>query len=123
VPKVRQPDRSQSQRSSPPTPDRHQPPANGGSILDTEYRGVAFEYTWSCKLNHRWRTTASIVKTGSWCPQCATSAKMKQNHEEKLRAVAACHGGRLLSDKYLGCHRHLLWECAVGHRWSQPVVN
>lgn len=36
---------------------------------------------------------------------------------EEMHKLAASHGGRCLSDEYLGFQTKLEWQCAIGHTW------
>lgn len=51
--------------------------AKGGSLLSRRYDKSGSRYLWQCGSDpkHRWISTASSVKRGSWCPVCAGKLK------------------------------------------------
>jgi hypothetical protein len=44
--------------------------------------------------------------------------KSPAQHLEEYRAIAAEHGGELLSDRWLGSATLIRWRCAAGHEWE-----
>lgn len=42
----------------------------GGKCLTRTYRGMQWPLTWQCGHGHKWRTRASVVWRGGWCPEC-----------------------------------------------------
>ena len=42
---------------------------------------------------------------------------------DDMRTIAARHGGKCLSDAYLGGKTKLLWQCAEGHQWEAIPNN
>jgi len=43
----------------------------GGECISVAYRGALVKHWWRCSDGHEWETTPSIIKGGSWCPQCS----------------------------------------------------
>lgn len=43
----------------------------GGKCLSSKYVNVHTKLTWQCSQKHKWKASASSVKTGSWCPTCS----------------------------------------------------
>jgi len=80
---------------------------------------------WECREGHRWTARArNVAKNHWWCPRCAALVR----HDKKgrltladMQTTAAAHGGRCLSEAYLGSAVKLQWECADGHVfWQSP---
>jgi hypothetical protein len=89
----------------------------GIKLLSTEYRGTNGKLKWLCPIGHKWETTPKKIQTAATktgCPRCAGQIKTIEDMNEIVRA----HGGRCVSKKYLGLHRHLEWECREGHRFK-----
>jgi len=84
----------------------------GGRCLSKKYINATTKLNWQCKEGHRWHTTLSMIKQGTWCPYCAKVAKLTI---EEMQSLAAKHGGRCLSDKYINSSSKLSWECKEGH--------
>ena len=87
----------------------------GGECLSTTYVNSITKLRWRCGEGHEWQARPASVKYGVWCPVCAGTQKLTL---ESVREEAAKHGGKLLSDEYIGALSPLLWECAEGHRWE-----
>jgi hypothetical protein len=93
-----------------------------GKCLSITYKNNITKLRWRCKNGHEWQAVpGSIVgaryRKGSWCPICA--GKLPKNLAlEALKIVAAEHGGKLLSDRYINARTRLRWECAKGHQWE-----
>ena len=32
---------------------------------------------WSCKKNHKWKTSPHSINKGSWCPKCKKERKLE----------------------------------------------
>jgi len=43
----------------------------GGQCLSRYYANDKTKLLWECNDGHKWKTTPSIIKRGSWCPICA----------------------------------------------------
>ena len=44
--------------------------ARDGKCLSTEYKNQKTKLLWECDQGHRWETSASNIKKGTWCPHC-----------------------------------------------------
>lgn len=49
--------------------------------------------------------------------------KSPAEHLEDYRAIAAEHGGELLSDRWKGSETLMRWRCAVGHEWETKAAH
>jgi hypothetical protein len=90
--------------------DRH-----GGVCLASQYEGSKAYYRFRCGEGHEWQAQGAAIFRGTWCPQCQYA--VKRLGIDAMRALAARHDGRCLSDRYANNETKLEWECAKGHRW------
>ena len=95
----------------------------GGRCLSSAYINSRTKMKWECAKGHRWSTTYTLIRGGSWCPKCL-------GHREEPFTLAYCqrkahkHGGRCLSVEYNNSTKvKMRWECAKGHRWSSVFQN
>ncbi len=88
--------------------------ARGGKCISTVYEGSPTKVIWECAKGHQWSALPSMVARGSWCPRCVGKGKTI----EEMQAMAALHGGRCVSARYLGSKTELQWECKKGHRFT-----
>ena len=49
---------------------RSQIEAQGGTLLEEEYRGSLALHMVRCAAGHEWETTPNRVQRGAWCPVC-----------------------------------------------------
>jgi len=54
----------------------------GGKCISKKYSNMLSKLEWECHLGHRWKSRASHIKTGHWCPHCHTYL-----NEEKCRLI------------------------------------
>lgn len=47
-----------------------------------------------------------------------TATQRREQHTERLKALAEERGGRLLSASYVDATTPLRWECSFGHSWE-----
>ncbi len=67
---------------------------------------------------HAWDDGVSAAQNVR-CTNCAS--QRREQHTERLKALAEERGGRLLSASYVDAATALQWECAFGHSWdAQP---
>ncbi|OXC76336.1 hypothetical protein [Caballeronia sordidicola] len=84
-------------------------------------RALAFETLetadagWQCGRGHAWDDAVSAAQNVR-CMNCA--AQRREQHTERLKALAEERGGRLLSVSYVDAATPLRWECAFGHGWD-----
>lgn len=88
--------------------------SRGGVCLSKSYRNSREKLLWQCAEGHTWKTGATHVLRGQWCPSCAGVRKLTI---ELMRQEARKRGGRCLSDLYVNSSTKLQWRCARGHKW------
>ncbi|MFJ7313498.1 hypothetical protein ACIQVE_12140 [Pseudomonas sp. NPDC098747] len=88
----------------------------GGLCLATHCKSGRAPLEWQCEQGHRWQTTLTSIKQGSWCPTCARLGK--RDTLEEMQEIATQRGGLCLSESYVDSANALLWECGQGHRWE-----
>jgi hypothetical protein len=70
---------------------------------------------WQCGRGHAWDDGVSAAQKVR-CMNCA--AQRREQHTERLKALAQERGGRLISAAYVDAATPLHWECAFGHSWD-----
>jgi hypothetical protein len=70
---------------------------------------------WQCGRGHAWDDGVSAAQNVR-CMNCAT--QRREQHTERLKALARERGGRLISALYADAATPLHWECAFGHTWD-----
>ncbi|SAL47015.1 hypothetical protein AWB64_04949 [Caballeronia sordidicola] len=92
--------------------------------LATRYRterataASSTEANWECGRGHAWDDALSAAQNVR-CMNCAS--QRREQRTERLRALAAERGGKLVSAGYVDASTPLAWECAFGHMWeAQP---
>jgi hypothetical protein len=89
--------------------------------LATRYRtqravtSDSIEAGWQCGRGHAWDDTLSAAQNVR-CMNCAS--QRREQRTERLRALAAERGGKLISAAYVDANTALEWECAFGHTWQ-----
>jgi hypothetical protein len=81
-------------------------------------RALTFETAdagWQCGRGHAWDDSLSAAQNVR-CMNCAT--QRREQHTERLKALAEERGGRLLSASYVDATTPLRWECSFGHSWE-----
>ncbi|AME25107.1 hypothetical protein [Burkholderia sp. PAMC 26561] len=73
------------------------------------------EAGWQCGRGHAWDDALSAVQNVR-CMNCAS--QRREQRLERLRALAAERGGKLVSADYVDAGAPLEWECAFGHTWA-----
>jgi hypothetical protein len=92
----------------------------GGKCLSNHYKGNHTKLLWECDKGHTWEATPGSIKSGSWCPHCAGTAKLTIKWAQKL---AERRGGKCLSKKYINIDTILKWQCDRGHTWHARPIN
>ncbi|MHA1784097.1 MAG: zinc-ribbon domain-containing protein [Candidatus Helarchaeota archaeon] len=87
--------------------------SRGGKCLSTHYVNARTKLTWQCKEGHVWKTSPTVIKKGSWCPECHGGKKLTAMHD-----LAARRGGKCLSTEYINSTCKLTWQCERGHVWK-----
>jgi hypothetical protein len=95
--------------------------SKGGRCLSTEYTNTRTLLQWECgECENKWSSMPTNVQRGTWCPKCSAN-KRGEDARERLVAVVAAKGGRLMSAVPNGTKSRVSVQCAVGHMWSAPV--
>lgn len=88
---------------------------NGGICTSERYINNILPLDFVCKQGHKWSTSACIITSGSWCPDCSKLGKYSigdmHNYADKM-------GGWCLSETYLGLKIPLKWMCKNFHIWE-----
>lgn len=90
--------------------------SRGGEFLSPEFMTSKERYTWRCSRGHIWEGQYARIRRGSWCLQCVKEDKAADLGP--LQQAAALHGGKCLSEVFLGVSAKHRWECAKGHVWE-----
>ncbi|NMC08526.1 MAG: hypothetical protein GYA24_25175 [Candidatus Lokiarchaeota archaeon] len=92
--------------------------SRGGECVSDAYVNSRSLLTWRCSAGHAWQANAHNIASGTWCPECARSRKIKAPSIEALQHMARTRGGSCLSTMFSGNRAKLLWRCAEGHEWE-----
>lgn len=104
----------------------------GGECLSDEYLNSETHLEWKChneKHSSWFSIKYSVMKMGTWCPQCAidksTLDRTNVNGLEIAKSHAIQKGGQCLSSEYLGARHKLSWKCSeVTHSsWEATYTN
>lgn len=95
----------------------------GGRCLNETYLGTGRRHQFICAQEHTWSAMGHEILRDSWCQRCGIEQSSRQRLHpegfERLRALAASHGGICLSDgEYLGVRQHVRFRCKEGHEWE-----
>ena len=98
---------------------------HNGKCLSEKYKNRSTKLKFECEKGHQWKTSAGIVKGGSWCPQCdiKTRGSERKDKIETYQKIAEEHGGKCLSTEYINSREKLKFECAKGHKWETTAIN
>jgi hypothetical protein len=89
--------------------------ARGGACLSDEYRPGREKMRFRCAVGHEWEQNSTLIRAGTWCPRC----RGRGTTIAELNELAAKHGGRCVSRRYVDSTSPLTWECAKGHRFRR----
>jgi len=92
----------------------------GGRCVSSVYINSSGLLEWECAAGHRWRTRASAIRAGHWCPKCAHNETLRL---EEMHQLAKTRGGMCLSRTYKNASTPLLWVCRSGHRWRACAAS
>jgi hypothetical protein len=92
--------------------------SRNGKCLSEAYNPPG-KLKWQCEFGHIWEADLHSVKSGHWCSVCAhRNWGRKPLSLEKMRKLAADHGGQCLSGFYVNSDSKLKWMCEKGHIWE-----
>ncbi len=57
---------------------QHLAAARGGVCLSEYYVNARTKLRWQCQQGHAWETSSRVIRSGSWCPECARLKQMKK---------------------------------------------
>jgi len=91
----------------------------GGKCLSTKYINGANKLKFECDKGHSFILTGIKIKTGRWCPECASKQKddSKRLMIERVQKAAKKHDGKCLSTRLVLASKKLKFECDKGHQW------
>lgn len=95
-----------------------------GELLSKKYINSYSKLKWKCnKCGYTWFASPYSIKRGAWCPECAIEKKRELQYDikdmQKL-AKKELHGGKCLSESYLGITEPLKWKCGkCGNEFTQ----
>ncbi len=90
-----------------------------GKCLSKRYQGTMAHLRWQCARGHIWEATPMQVQQEHWCPMC--SARVPGSLAG-MTVLAAEHGGRVLTTKWIDHSVPVEFECAKGHRFAHQSV-
>ena len=93
----------------------------GGKCLSEEYVDSTSYLIFQCKAGHQWNSRPDNFRRGSWCQECATSAKRRTIID--MQKIAKNRNGKCLSTEYTNNKEKLLWECSEGHTFPSIPSN
>ena len=93
----------------------------GGKCLSEEYVDSTSYLIFQCKAGHQWNSRPDNFRRGSWCQECATSAKRRTIID--MQKIAKDRNGKCLSTEYTNNKEKLLWECSEGHTFPSIPSN
>jgi hypothetical protein len=89
--------------------------ANGFILLDDEYQGHRFRYSFKCGAGHEFKRRIDGIRDGFGCRQCYFDS-LKTINITCCQQLAKSRNGFCISDWYARDTK-LVWECQIGHRW------
>jgi hypothetical protein len=97
--------------------------AAGAECLNTDWRGIEAEYQFRCQCGHEWTHDATLIS----CPNCSREQRRTQRRSAdgllRLQSAAHAHGGKCLSEQYLGHAMRARFRCAHGHEWETAAAE
>lgn len=98
------------------------------TLLSEKWIGVHESYEFSCDVcGHSWRREAAsyIYDRSPGCEKCGyfKGAAKRKRGMKALEAIAAKHGGEILSTEYTEIRDSYLWRCEYGHEFNQVAHN
>lgn len=90
--------------------------SHGGVCLSSEYINPKISIKWKCSEGHIWIAPWKSMYDGRWCRKCNNESR--RLGIEVAQQIAATHGGKCLSEKYINWQTKLEWECKNGHHWK-----
>lgn len=95
--------------------------ANEGYCLNSkEYINNSTKLSVTCPIGHTYEVTYGNFQRGRRCPHCSGIAK---HTYEFVKTYIESFNYKLLSDCYLGNHKHLEVECDKGHQYRVTFAH
>ena len=96
--------------------------SKGGKCLSNDYINNYTKMKFQCNKGHIWETkSGNLVNKGNWCSMCGFD-KQRKNIKDVIEFIEN-KGGKLLSEKYIGCDQKLEVQCSKGHIWKPTYTN
>lgn len=107
----------------------------GGECLTYTPTNHKEPLTWKCENEQHPAWAAlhdSVVKLGSWCPQCGITQRADSRTNKEALEIAKAHaqakGGECLSNEYISARNNLTWKCgnpehSVWQSWYDTVIR
>lgn len=94
----------------------------GGYVAPNSYIGSNKQVEITCEYGHKWNTTPSIIKFGSWCRECG--GRTKEAAARKYNEILIKRGA-LAADPYVSSKDPVRILCKEGHIWTTipSIVN
>eukprot|EP00971_Amphidinium_carterae_P213919 4245599-Amphidinium_carterae.1 len=91
---------------------------HGGVCLSKEYVNNHTPMLWECGKGHQWWAQLRNIRSGCWCPQCASNAPLSIEDADQH---ARTKGGACLTRAWKNSTSKLLWRCNLGHEWTTSL--
>jgi len=94
----------------------------GGKCLSNEYINNYTKVRVQCEKGHIWEVKPnSLINKKNWCRMCGFD-KQRKNIKDVIEFIEN-KGGKLLSEKYIGCDQKLKVQCSKGHIWKPTYTK
>jgi len=94
----------------------------GGTVISDRYINNTTKIKFCCKEGHEFKSTFSVVLSGSWCSKCAFNW-FRNIGFEKSKEFAKENKGTLLSVDYDNAKKKLEWKCKNDHVFKRNIDN
>ena len=92
---------------------------HNGFFISNEYKGIDSIHLWKCNNGHIFETTPYRVSKNRWCLLCNNKKLGNKNRKKltihEMQMLAQNKNGKCLTNKYLGSHIKLKWQCQYNH--------
>jgi hypothetical protein len=98
-----------------------------GKCLSTSYTNGTTKLLWECGSGHQFHSRPGNVKTGYWCPKCATNKiveKAAYERKKLIEEILSNRQGKAVSiDTSFNRQSETTWQCKNGHTWKSRIGN